>query len=253
MRAQSFIAFKSYVDTLPSFHSSPPFIHPYPASRTPKPLPSSSYHPCETVSLCRHLILPSPPSPPTQPPRQKNEETHTQAQNAYISSTPAAPCTCTPCTRASAQSSSSSWLSCGRPVWSGRRIRIVCDRNGVSLAPRWRPRRAGNISTHAQSHSQNKGSWTEGKVEEGRGRRRDVGWDGKGKEEGGGTHLAGLVLCDFVLGMLLAFLTLAVGASCFGYVDLESQRDISTESNQHHASLYVMLFPPPQDHCPPGR
>jgi len=35
-----------------------------------------------------------------------------------------------------------------------------------------------------------------------------------------GVYLSGLVLCDFVLGVLSAVLALAVGASGFGYVDL---------------------------------
>jgi hypothetical protein len=33
-------------------------------------------------------------------------------------------------------------------------------------------------------------------------------------------YLSSLVLCDFVLGVLLALLALAVGASGLGYVDL---------------------------------
>lgn len=37
----------------------------------------------------------------------------------------------------------------------------------------------------------------------------------------GSAYLSSLVLCDFVLGVLLALLALAVGASGLGYVDLE--------------------------------
>ena len=37
-----------------------------------------------------------------------------------------------------------------------------------------------------------------------------------------GTYFAGLVLCDFVLGMLLACLALAVSAASLGNVDLKS-------------------------------
>ena len=34
-------------------------------------------------------------------------------------------------------------------------------------------------------------------------------------------YLAGFILCDLVLGMLLAFFALAVGATGLGYVNLE--------------------------------
>lgn len=41
----------------------------------------------------------------------------------------------------------------------------------------------------------------------------------RGEEVGRGTHLAGFVLCDFMLGVLLAVFALAVGAARFGDVD----------------------------------
>lgn len=37
-----------------------------------------------------------------------------------------------------------------------------------------------------------------------------------------GTYFSGLVLCDFVLGMLLACLALAISAASLGNVDLKS-------------------------------
>ena len=41
------------------------------------------------------------------------------------------------------------------------------------------------------------------------------------RQVGGGEYFAGLVLCDFVLGMFLAVFAFAVGAAGFGYVDLD--------------------------------
>ena len=45
-------------------------------------------------------------------------------------------------------------------------------------------------------------------------------FEGRREEGGRGTDLAGFVLCDFVLCVLFAIFTLAVGAAGFGYVDL---------------------------------
>ena len=39
------------------------------------------------------------------------------------------------------------------------------------------------------------------------------------------THFSGLVLCDFVLGVFLAVLALAVGSSSFRDVDLVEKKD----------------------------
>ena len=39
------------------------------------------------------------------------------------------------------------------------------------------------------------------------------------------THFAGFVLCDFVLGMLLAIFALAVGAAGFRNVHLRKERN----------------------------
>lgn len=39
----------------------------------------------------------------------------------------------------------------------------------------------------------------------------------------GEMYFAGFVLCDFVLGMLLAVLAFAVRAAGFGYVDLDAE------------------------------
>ena len=65
--------------------------------------------------------------------------------------------------------------------------------------------------------------------------------DGKSFGEEG-TCLSGLVLCDFVLGVLSAVLALAVGASGFWDVDLER---VSLASFLDAASVFAPSILPP--------